>query len=197
MTTPALAALVSLSTGRTLEGKLTDIISAADYGATVAGTALANTTAIGLAITAANTSGAGGFVLIGPGISYTESSLTIPDGVTLIVIGSLGTVTFVVKDQGAAAIARGGIGIRSQNHTGILLRAVDQGVAGQPLVQVVDSTNGDIAAIETAFMEQDVISAPAAPAASKCRIFSRLNAGKVELCVQFPTGVIQQIKIEA
>jgi len=197
MTTSVGSDLVTLASGRTLSEKLTDVISAADYGALPAGSALANTTAIGLAITAAAASGAGGFVLIGPGIAYTEGSLVIPDNVTLIVIGSVGAITFVVKDQGSAAIAKGGIGIRSQGHTGVILRAVDQGVAAQPMVQVVDGVNGDIAAIETAFMEQDAIAAPAAPAASKCRIFSRLNAGKVELCVQFPTGAIQQIKIEA
>jgi hypothetical protein len=187
--------LVILSNDRTLEEKLTDIISASDYGATVAGSAAANTTAINNAITAAENTG--GFVLIAPGITYTESSLVIPDSVTLIVIGLFGTVTFLVKNQGQSAIAKGGIAIKSQNHTGVLLRAIDQDVTAEPMVQVVDATNGDLAAVNTSFVEMNELSGLTAPASNKARLYCADNgSGKTRLLVQFPTGAVQVIATE-
>ena len=196
MTTKCMDDFVTLDSGRTLASKLADIISASDYGASAGGTSSANTTAINSAITAASAASSG-FVIINEGISYTEGSLVIPDDVTLIVFGAYGTVTFLVKDQGASPIGRGGVGIKSQGHTGVILRAVDQGVSAAPLVQIVDSSAGDLAAIHTAFVEMDEVSAPATPAGNKSRLYTRDNgAGKTQLVVQFPTGAVQVVATE-
>jgi hypothetical protein len=188
--------LVSLASGRGLSSKLADILSALDFGASVAGSAAANTTALNLAIVAAGTSGSG-FVLVPVGVSYTESGLAMQDSVTLIVFGSAGTITFLTKSQGDSPVAGGGIAIKAQGKTGVLLRAVDYGVSTEPLAQVVDSASGDLAAVECKFMESSEITDPTAPSANRARIYCKDNgSGKTQLVVRFPTGAVQQLAIE-
>jgi hypothetical protein len=195
MTVNVKSEFVSLSSSRSLETKLTDLISCLDTGATVGGTAAANTTAINSAIVDA--AATGGFVLVPPGVDYTESSLVMDDSVTLMLFGTEGTVTFLVKDQGSSPIAKGGIAIKSQGITGVILRNVDYGVAAEPFVQVVDATNGDLAAVEYKFGEMTEISDPSAPSANKVRLYCRDNgSGKTQLVARFPTGAVQQVAIE-
>ncbi len=177
--------LVTLSTTRDLEEKLSDIQSVLDYGATVGGTAGANTTAINTAIAAVDS----GFLLVPPGVSYTEASLVMSDSVILIIFGSNSTVTFLTKNQGDSVASGGGVIIKSQGDTGILLKATDYGVTAEPVIQLCDATTGDAAAIETKFIEGTEISDPTAPAANKGRLYYKDNgSGATQLAVRFATG---------
>jgi hypothetical protein len=185
--------LISLSTGRTLISKLGDIVSAADYGATTAGTAAANTTAINTAIAACAT----GFILIPPGVAYTESSLVMEDDVTLIIFGSNATVTFLSKSQGDSPTNKGGIVIKSQNDTGVLLKATDYGVTAEPVIQVCDATTGDLAVLESKFFELTEVSTPTAPSANKARLYLKDNGGGVtQLMMLSATGAAVQVAIQ-
>jgi len=185
MATNLVDEMVLLDTGRSLASKLSDTVSALDYGASTTSTATANTTAINAAIAATN----GGYVLIPEGVAYTESNIVFADGVTLIVIGAYSTITFLAADYGDTPISRGGIGIKQQNTAGVVLRAVDFGVTAEPFLQVVDLANGDIAATHTKFIEMDEISAPAIPSANKSRLYTRDDgSGNTQLVAQFPTG---------
>lgn len=184
---------ISLSSTRTLEAKLLDIVSALDYGATIGGAAGANTTAINSAIAAVTS----GFVLVPPGLAYTEGSLVMSDSVTLIIFGSDATVTFLTKNQGDSITNKGGIVVKSIGDTGILLKASDYGVTAEPIIQVCDATTGDAAAIEAKFFEATEISDPTAPSANKSRLYTKDNgAGKTQLVVRFPTGAVQVIATE-
>jgi len=195
--TRATAALVDANTAdRTLAEKLGDVISCLDYGATVSGTAAANTTAINDAITAAAVSGANGFVLVPYGVSYTESSLVLPDDVQLIVFGQYGTVTFLCKDHTSSAVARGGISVKSKGATGIVLRSHDAGVTADPFLQIVDATNGDMAAVQTRYVEVEEITAPTTPTANRVRIYAAVNGSVTELFAKFQDGSVVPIALE-
>lgn len=194
--TNQVAEMVVLQSGRTLEEFAAGFTNCLDYGATVGGAAGANNTAINTAIVAAT--GTTGLVLVPVGVSYTEASLVIPDGVLLIIFSSNGVITYLSKYQGTALpIIKGGICIKSQNNTGILLRSLDYGVSGEPILQILDAANGDIAALAPKFAEFIEISDPTAPSANKSRLYTRDNgAGKTQLVVRFPTGAIQVIATE-
>jgi hypothetical protein len=79
---------------------------------------------------------------------------------------------------------------------------VHSGVAS--VVISLDTTNGVIEFTGAVRMrmgqtyiemtEQDAD--PDAPGASRCRLFTRDNGGKTELCARFPSGAIQQVAIE-
>lgn len=192
--TKVLGELIQLATGRTLEERLADIIPAANHGASASASVSVNTAAINAAIVSAN---GVGFVLVAPGVSFTESSLVIPDGVVILIFGSNGTLTFLVKDQGASPIAKGGIIIKSQDHTGILLRAIDQGLSTEPMVQLVDPVTGDIAAANLKFTEFDEITDPTAPSANKARLYTKDDgSGNTQLMVRFPTGSPMSIRTQ-
>lgn len=127
---------------RSQADKNSDLVSCLDHGAATTKSAADNTTAINAAIAATTT----GFVLVPPGISYTEASLVMVDGVSLLIFSSNGVVTILTKNQGTTLpITKGGLAIKSQNHDGILLRAHDSGIAGDPYVQVLDLESGDLA----------------------------------------------------
>lgn len=193
--TTLLDELVTLGSGRTLESKLSDFVSCIDYGASTTGTAAANTTAINSAMSAASVGG--GFVVVPPHVSYTESSLVMFDAVVLIIFGVNSTVTFLTKNKGDAIGAAGGIVIKSQGDTGVLLKASDYGVTAEPLIQVCDATTGDAAAVEAKFFEGTEISDPTAPSANKGRLYFKDNgAGKTQLVARFPTGAVQVIATE-
>lgn len=185
MTTPFAAYMVSLGSGRTAEEKSADFITATDYGASSVETTTNNTAAINAALATAST----GFVVVPAGVTYTEASLVIPDDVVLLVFGEYGTLTALVKDFSAAPIAKGGFVVKSQGHTGVLLRAVDNGVATDPLLQLVDATSGDIAAAHIKFLEVDEVATTAAPAANKVRLYAKDDgSGNTELIARFATG---------
>lgn len=185
MTTKMKADFTTLASGRTVEDKLTGLVDAADYGASSSNTASENTIAINLAIQAA----VSGFVIIPVGVAYTEASLVLTPNITLVVFGANGVVTFLSSDNGDTPIARSGIAVKQQGTNGVLLRAVDFGVSAEPFLQVVDLTNGDIAAVNTKFIELDEITAPANPSADKARLYTKDDgSGNTQLIVQFPTG---------
>lgn len=185
MTTKMKADFTLLDSGRTVEAKLGGMVDALDYGATVGGTAVANTVAINKAIQAATI----GYVTVPCGVSYVESSLVLTDNITLLIFGENGVITFLTADTGDSAVSSSGIAIKQQGTAGVLLRAVDFGVAAEPFIQVVDLATGDIAATHTKFIELDEISAPANPSANKCRLYVKDNgSGKTLLVAQFPTG---------
>jgi hypothetical protein len=189
--TRATAALVDANTAdRTLAQKLGDVISCLDYGAAVASNATVNTAAINDAITAAAVSGSNGFVLVPYGISYTESSLVLPDDVQLIVFGQYGTVTFLSTDHGSSAIARGGIAVKSKGATGVILRSHDAGVTADPFLQIIDATNGDVAAVQARYAEMPEITAPTTPTADKVRVYAAVNGSVSELYAKFQDGSI-------
>lgn len=193
MTTKMKADFTTLSSGRTVEEKLTGLVDAADYGAAQSNTASENTIAINLAIQAA----VSGFVIIPVGVAYTEASLVLTPNITLVVFGADGVVTFLSSDTGDTPISKGGIAVKQQGTNGVLLRAVDFGVSAEPFLQVVDLANGDIAAVNTKFIELDEIIAPSNPSANKSRLYTNDNGrGKTQLVVQFPTGAVQVLATE-
>ena len=184
--------LVSLSSGRTLEAKLQDMVSCLDYGATIGGTAAANTVAINAAIQASAS-----FVLIPYGVAYTEASIVFKDSVTVFTFSLYGSLIILTADYGSSPIAKGGLVIKPQGQNGLLLRCVDFGVTAEPFLQIIDYTTGDIAGTHAKIIELDEISAPANPSANKSRIYTRDNgAGKTQLVVQFPTGAVQVLATE-
>jgi hypothetical protein len=188
--------MVLMAEGDTLTSWSANFTLASSYGALTTASATVNTAAINLAIVAAT--GTTGRVLITPGISYTEASLVIPDGVVLIVFSALGTITYLTKDQGTSLpVTKGGLVIKSQGNTGVMLRSLDYGVTGEPILQVVDATNGDIAAFAPKFNEFVEITDPTAPSANKARLYCKDNgSGKSQLVVRFPTGAVQVIATE-
>lgn len=193
MTIVPASMVAGVGTSQSLGSKLLQLVSAADYGASVSATLAANTAAINSAIAVCT----GGFVLVPPGISYTEASLVMQDYVTVLSFTTNGVVTFLSKNQGQTPIAKAGIAVKAQGHTGVLLRAVDQDVSTEPLLQLVDLTTGDIAALHSKFIELDEASGIALPAANKVRIICKDNgSGKTQLAVQFPTGAVQVIATE-
>jgi hypothetical protein len=185
--------MVLMAEGDTLTSWSANFTLASSYGALTTASATVNTAAINLAIVAAT--GTTGRVLITPGISYTEASLVIPDGVVLIVFSTLGTITYLTKDQGTSLpVTKGGLVIKSQGNTGVMLRSLDYGVTGEPILQFVDATNGDIAAIASKFEEFVEITDPAAPSANKARLYAKDDgAGNTALAVRFPTGDVVNI----
>lgn len=180
---------------RTLETKLADLVNAADYGAATGNSAGVNTTYINYAIAAVSATGQSGFVVVSPGVSYTEASLVIPDGVVILIFSTLGTVTYLTKDQGTSLpVTKGGLVIKSQGNTGVMLRSLDYGVTGEPILQVVDATNGDIAAFAPKFAELVEITDPTAPSANKARLYSKDDgASNTTLSIRFPTGNVIDI----
>ena len=189
--------LVTLATTRSLTSRLADQISALDHGATIGGTAAVNTPLINLAIVAAT--GTTGFVVIPPGMAYTEASLTIPDGVMLIVFSASGTVKYLFKDQGASLpVLKGGVVIKQQGNTGILLRADDFGVTAEPILLVQDETTGDVAAVQTKWVELEEISSdPTAPSANRARLYTTDDgSGNTQLAVRFATGSVIPLATE-
>lgn len=190
------ADMVLMNTDDTLSAWAANFTLATSYGAAIANSAGVNTTAINDAIIAAT--GTTGYVLVLPGISYTEGSLVIPDGVVVIVFSTLGTITYLVKAQGTSLpVTKGGLIIKSQGNTGMMLRSLDYGVTGEPILQFLDATNGDIAAVELKFIDFDEIIAPTAPSANKGRLYTEDNgAGKTRLVVKFPTGAAQVLATE-
>ena len=182
--------MVESPDGRTQEDKNADIISAVDYGASTTGTAAANTTAINDAIVAATASGGSGFVLIPPGISFTEASLVIPDTVVLMLFESTGRIQYLTSDTGAVLPnLEGGIVLRQQNHNGILLRGVDYGVSGDPILQVVDSDSGDVAAVEAKYLQIGENVSMTSPPSDKARFYtSDDGSGNTQIMAVFPTG---------
>lgn len=186
MTTPVRALQVLLNSGRTAEAKSLDMVSALDHGASVGGSLAANTAAINTALAVAAVPG---IVHIPVGVSYTEASLVIPDGVALLIAGTYGTLTLLCKDFGASPIAKGGIAIRSQGHTGVLLRAIDNGVPTDPVLQLVDAVTGDTAAAQFKFAELDEITAPTTPTANKARLYCKDDgSGNTLVVAKFATG---------
>lgn len=184
--------LVLMATGRTLQDKSMDVVSCLDYGATVGGTAAANTTAINSAIQVAR-----GFVIIPSGVAYTEASIVFKNDVTVLAFSSYGALIILSADYGDSPISKGGIVVKPQGQNGIILRGIDFGVTAEPLLQVVDYVTGDLAATHTKFIEMDGVSAPANPSANKSRLYTRDNgAGKAQLVVQFPTGAVQVLATE-
>lgn len=193
MVTKVGSTLVETADDRTLDSKLADIINAEDYGALASASAGANTTAINAAIVAATATS--GFVIVKPGVNYTEGSLLMVDGVTVIVFDTTGNITHLVKDQGTALpVLKGSLIYKSQGNTGVSVRALDYGVVGEPFLQLLNQITGQLAALETKFVEMTEIVAPTAPSANKGRLFMQDNgAGKTQLVVRFPTGAIQVI----
>jgi hypothetical protein len=197
MVTRTKTSLVETATGRPLDEKLGDIINAADYGASSAGSTVSNTLAINNALAVADNST--GFVIVHPGVSFTEADLNLTDGLILIVLSNDGTITYLTKDQGTTLpVTKGGLVIKSKGNTGVLLRSTDYGLSAEPILQFIDATNGDLAAVEFKFAEiTELASDPAAPSANKARLYTKDNgAGKTQLVVRFPTGAVQVIATE-
>ncbi len=196
MTTKLKTALIELESGRAFDDKLADMINAADYGASPTNSTLSNTQSINNALAVADN--LSGFVVVNPGVSYTESSLNLSDGLILIVLSNDGTITYLTKDQGTTLpITKGGLVIKSRGNTGVLLRNTDYGVTAEPFIQFLDATNGDLAAVEFKFAELTEISEPVAPSANKARLYCRDNgAGKTQIVARFPTGAVQVIATE-
>lgn len=182
--------LVETPAGRTQEAKNADIISAVDYGAATTNTALANTTAINAAIVAAVASGGCGFVIIPPGISFTESSLVMTDAVILLVFEASGRLQILTADTGAVLPnSEGGICIRQQNHNGVFLRGVDYDVSADPVAQIVDYLNGDVAALEAKFLQLGENTSMTAPPSNKVRFYTEDDgSGNTQVMLLFPTG---------
>lgn len=187
MTTFVPAAHVALESGVPIEDALGKMSLATDYGASTAGTAAVNTTAINSAIAA---SGATGFVVVAPGIAYNEVDLVMVDGVVVMVYSTNGTVMYLVKDQGSTLpVVKGGLVIKSKGNTGIFLRSLDYGVSAEPIVQILDATSGDLAAAELKNLLMSETADLTAPSANKAKLYVRDDgAGKTQLIVRFPTG---------
>lgn len=196
MATKMRADFTVLTTGRTVEEKLGGIVNCIDYGADQAASASTNTAAINDAIVAA-AAVSSGYVIVPVGIAYTEGSIVFDADVILMEFQADGRIVFISSDTGDSPLSKSGIGIKQQGTTGILLRAVDFGVAGEPFLQVVDLANGDVAATHTRFVELDEITPPANPSANKARLYVQDNgAGKTQIVVQFPTGAVQVLATE-
>ena len=180
--------MVLMPEGDTLTSWASNFTMASSYGAAPANSAADNTTAINLAIVAA--AGTTGQVIVGVGVSYTEASLVIPDGVVVIVFSSSGTITYLVKNQGTSfPVTKGGLVIKSQGNTGIMLRSIDYSVSAEPILQFVDANTGDIAAALAKFIEFDETTGITSPSGNKARLYAEDNgSGKTRLVVKFPTG---------
>ena len=191
MTTKVPGFMVELESGRTLASKLTDVISCLDYGATIGGSAASNTTAINDAVTAA--AAATGFVIVPYGVDYTEASLVLTNDVQLLVFGEYGTLTILSKDHGSSPIARGGLGLKSQGTTAVILRGHDAGVTADPYLEVVDAIGGDVASIHAKYLEVPEMTAPATPSADKVRIYAAVDGSDTILNALFQDGSVVKL----
>jgi len=199
MTTKLQDLLVTNTAGtKTQSATNAEYINASSYGAAVANGAAANSVAINAAIVAAALTNGNGFVVVNPGVIYTEASLVIPDGVVVLIQTTNGVIIHLTKDQGTALpVTKGGVVFKSQNNTGVMVRALDYAVAAEPILQFLNFTTGANAAINPKFVEMLEITDPTAPSANNGRVYVRDNgAGKTQLVVRFPTGAIQVIATE-
>lgn len=188
--------LIEMLGGRSLEDMLASIPLAVNYGAAAANTASANTVILNEALAADEVQEAG-FLLVSPGITYVESSLVIPDEVCLLILDALGKLTVLTASFGQSPVARGGLAIKQKGSSGIILRAVDNGVSTDPTLQVVDLAADDIAAINAKYLELDEVSDPAAPSANKARLYTKDDgSGNTQLVVKFASGSALPIKTQ-
>lgn len=187
MTTKLPAAHVFLPSGNTLQTIIDAVSLAIEYGVATGNSAAVNTTAINDAIAAC---GDTGFVVVPPSCAYNEVDLTMVDGVIVMVWSTDGTVMLLTKDQGTSLpVTKGGLVIKSKGNTGILLRTLDYGVSAEPIVQVLDATGGDIAAIELKNLLFGETADLTAPSANKAKLYARDDgSGNTQLAVRFPTG---------
>lgn len=180
--------MVELSSGESLEAVLASIPLAISYGAAAGNTAVHNTDRLNAALQEELVQRSG-FLIVSPGISYVESSLVIPDEVTLLIFDSTGKLTLLTASFGQTPLARGGLAIKQKGSTGITLRAVDNGVSSDPILQLVDLANGDVAALQTKYVELDEVTDPAAPSANKARLYVKDDGtGDTQLAVRFASG---------
>lgn len=195
MTTKVPAAHVFLPSGNTVQTIVDALALAVEYGVTTAGSAAANTTGLNTAIAAC---GDTGFVLVPPGVAYNEVDLVMVDGVILVVYSTNGTVMLLTKDHGTSLpVTKGGLAIKSKGNTGILLRSLDYGVSAEPILQVLDVTGGDIAALELKNLLLGETVDLTAPSANKAKLYSRDDgAGATQLVARFPTGDIIPLATE-
>lgn len=189
MVTTVNAELVKFSFGRDLEAKLLDIVSVVDYGASTTNSAGANTALINSALAELGS----GQVLIPYGIAYTESSLIIPSDIVLYVVDGNGVVGILTANTGSSPAATGGISIKQKGMAGVLLRAVDFGVASEPLLQIVAAGTGYIAGANARFLELDEVSGLASPAIDKVRLEANDSSGVTTLRAKFPDGSVVRL----
>jgi hypothetical protein len=127
------------------------------------------------------------YVHIPYGVSVTLASLTLSD-YSVLVLHSAGYFTYIFKDNGATPAANSGLAIRSGTANGVILRSHDEGVAADPFLQIIDLTNGDLAAIRPKYAELAEISAPTTPAADKVRLYADVTGTDTRVMAKFQDG---------
>lgn len=191
MVTKVIAEMVEVTPELTL-AQLVDLqVTLAEmYGVTSTGDSVTNTTHLNEAIVAAST----GLVLLPVDAAFEETSVVFASDVVVLCPKSNGSLEFFVSDFGSTPTAEGGITLRSQGHTPVLLRAIDYGVASEPLLQTVNKLTGNLSALQTKFIELQEITSATAPGANKARLYIKDDGvGNTVLGVQFATGTFQQL----
>lgn len=190
------------SVNRDLESKVFDLVSSKDFGGLSDGVT-DDTAAINSAVAYLVTLGSG-IVIIPPKTLYTEASLVLNSNVLLFDLSRPGTLNLLTKDEGSILpVLKGGIKIKSQNKNGVLLRADDGGIAGNPFLEVLNETTGALAGVLASFLDltqgqnyavlKEIVT-PTPPGLDKCILFTKDNGvGKTQLCALFNTGAVQVV----
>lgn len=203
MTNPKYKHEVSGSVNRDLPDILNDVKSSKTFGG-LSDLATDDTIAINAGIVAMVATYGGGVMLLPEHTRYTEASLVMNSNVVLLDNSRPGKIRILTKSEGSTLpILKGGIEIKSQNKSGVLLRDDDAGVSGSPFLQVLNSATGQVAGLIANFLKLttfiDILEepTPTAPPANTARLFTQDNgSGKTQLCVRFNTGAVQTLSTQ-
>lgn len=194
------AFMISYTEDRTLEEKLSDFTSAKDYGATSEASVGSNTTAISNALAAV--SGSQCFVVVPADISYNGDTLVIPDDGVMISPSAYSGIKFTFATDGDTASHEvAGISMSQKGHSGVILRPVDYGLAGYPMLSVGVSGGGSIpAGTESRFFQlsnyfNSDLPAPPTPSARKAVLYL-VSEGTDTLYVKFASGLAVPLAAE-
>jgi hypothetical protein len=130
------------------------------------------------------------------GVQFTPGAGADEDKIGFGLFASAGDFEFTVDGETPEILMRGGIGgpislINSQAFDLIF------GTNDTTRWTIDDSEGGSLVAAGSQFIEMNEMTAPAAPAANKGRVFFQDNgAGKTQLCVRFATGAATVIATE-
>ena len=203
MTVQKVDAGLTHSSNRDITDKLLDLLSSKDFGGVSDG-ATDDTTAITNAIADIVAEYAAGVIILPAYTVYTEASIVHNTLTSILDLSKAGYIQILSNDEGSTLpITKGGLVIKTQGISGILLSNHDAGVSANPYLQFINQATGALAEIHyatayfTGYVDGVETTTPSAPAANTGRVFFQDNgSGKTQMCVRFNTGAVQILATE-
>ena len=191
------------SSNRDITDKVFDVVSSKDSGGLSDG-ATNDTTAISNTVADLIAAYAAAVLIIPMNTVYTEASIVHNTAASILDLSKAGFIQILSHDEGSTLpITKGGLVIKTQGISGILLSNHDAGVSANPYLQFINQATGELAEIHyatayfTGYVDGAETTTPSAPAANTGRIFFQDNgSGKTQMCVRFNTGAVQILATE-